>query len=565
MSTGGKHGDNMRSGGQLLVDALVANGVDMAFCVPGESYLTALDALHDAPTIDLLTCRQEGGAAMMADAYGKLTGRPGICFVTRGPGAANAAGGVHVGFQDSTPMILFVGQVGRSMRDREAFQEIDYRRMFGQMAKWVAEIDQAERVPEYVSHAFHVAMSGRPGPVVLALPEDMLDDRAPAVHLEPAHRIQPAPAAAAMADLHQRLKSAERPLVVLGGNFWTDQGIADIRAFAEANHLPVACAFRYQHLFDNTHPNYAGDVGIGINPKLAARVRDADLLIAVGPRLGEMTTGGYTLLDIPMPKQALVHIHPGAEELGSVYRPALAINSGLDAFAAAARALAPVHGPKKPAWAEDTLVAHADYLAWSEPTEVPGPVNVGRIIAKLGEILPADAIVTNGAGNFAAFVHRFFRYREFGTQLAPTSGSMGYGVPAGIAAKRVRPDRTVVAVCGDGDFMMTGQELATAAHHAIAPIFLIVNNGMYGTIRMHQEKHFPGRVVATELTNPDFQMLARAYKAHAELVEKTEDFEAAFDRALASGLPAVIELRVDREAITPTATLSGLRAAAEKG
>jgi len=554
-------GDNLRSGGQLVVDSLLANGADMAFCVPGESYLTALDALHDAPGIDLVTCRQEGGAAMMADAYGKLTGKPGICFVTRGPGAANAAGGVHVAFQDSTPMILFVGQVGRSMRDREAFQEIDYRRMMGQMAKWVAEIDRAERVPEYVSRAFHVATSGRPGPVVLALPEDMLDDRAPAVALRPARAAEPAPTPAAMAELRERLEKAERPLLVLGGNFWTDAGIRDIKAFVEANHLPVGCAFRYQHLFDNRHPNYAGDVGIAINPKLAARVNEADLLIAAGPRLGEMTTSGYSLLDIPMPKQDLVHVYPGAEELGSVYNPVLAINATMDAFAAAAAALEPVHGP----WAGGIDAAHADYLAFSEPTQVPGPVNVGEIVAKLGEILPDDAIVTNGAGNFAAFVHRFFRYRRFGTQLAPTSGSMGYGVPSGIAAKRVHPERTVVSFAGDGDFMMTGQELATAMHHGIAPVIIVVNNGMYGTIRMHQEKHFPGRVIATELMNPDFQLLAQAYGAHGELVEKTEDFQAAFERALASGKPAIVELKVDPEAITPTATLSGLREAAEKG
>jgi acetolactate synthase I/II/III large subunit len=551
--------DNLRNGGQLLVDGLLANGADMAFCVPGESYLTALDALHDAPEIDLLTCRQEGGAAMMADAYGKLTGRPGLCFVTRGPGAANAAGGVHVAFQDSTPMILFVGQVGRGMRDREAFQEIDYRRMFGQMAKWVAEIDSAERVPEYINRAYHTAMAGRPGPVVLALPEDMQDDRAPAIPLNTAHRIQPSPSSEAMTELRQRLEKAERPLVVLGGNFWSAKGIANIKSFAEANHLPISAAFRYQHLFNNEHPNYAGDVGIGINPKLADRVKNADLLIAAGPRLGEMTTGGYSLLDIPMPKQDLVHVYPGAEELGRVYRPTLAINAGMDAFAQAIAAMEPVHGP----WAEDTKQAHADYLSWSEPTVVPGDVNVGQVVHMLRDAMPDDGVITNGAGNFAAFVHRFFRYRDFGTQLAPTSGSMGYGVPAGIAAKRMYPNRTVVTVAGDGDFMMTGQELATAAHHGINLIIVIVNNGMFGTIRMHQEKHFPGRVIATELSNPDFQVLAKAYGAHAELVTNTVDFPEAFSRAQESGKPAIIELTVDPEAITPTATLSGLRKAAE--
>ena len=551
-------GDNLRNGGQLLVDALLANGADMAFCVPGESYLTALDALHDAPEIDLLTCRQEGGAAMMADAYGKMTGRPGLCFVTRGPGATNASSGVHIAFQDSTPMILLVGQIGRVMRDREAFQEIDYRRMFGQMAKWVAEIDSAERVPEYISRAYHTSMAGRPGPVVLALPEDMQDDRAPSIRLNTAHRIQPAPSADNIADFRERLSRADRPLVILGGNFWTETGINNIRIFAETNHLPVTCAFRYQHLFNNDHPNYAGDVGIGINPSLSERVKNTDLLIAAGARLGEMTTSGYSLLDIPMPKQTLVHVYPGAEELGRVYRPELAINSGMDAFAKACVEMIPV----KCSWAKETKIANADYIAWSEPTKVPGDVNVGKIMHILRDTMPNDGIITNGAGNFAAFVNRFFRYRDFQTQLAPTSGSMGYGVPAGIAAKRIHPNRTVVTVAGDGDFMMTGQELATAKSHGINVIIIIVNNGMYGTIRMHQEKHFPGRTIATELENPDFQLLAKAYGAHAELVAKTEDFRAAFERAKESGKPAIIELKVDPEAITPSATLTELRAAA---
>jgi len=550
-------GDNLRSGGQLLVDALLTNGADMAFCVPGESYLTVLDALHDAPGIDLLTCRQEGGAAMMADAYGKMTGRPGICFVTRGPGATNASSGVHIAFQDSTPMILLVGQIGRAMRDREAFQEIDYRRMFGQMAKWVAEIDSAERVPEYISRAYHTCMAGRPGPVVLALPEDMQDDRAPSIHLNTAHRIQSAPSTDDIADLRERLSQADRPLVILGGNFWTDTGIKNIRLFVEANHLPVTCAFRYQHLFNNDNPNYAGDVGIGINPSLSERVKSSDLLITVGARLGEMTTSGYNLLDIPMPKQALVHVYPGPEELGRVYWPELAINSSMDAFAKACAGMMPVKAP----WAEETKAANADYIAWSQPTKVPGDVNVGEIMHILRDIMPNDGVVTNGAGNFAAFVNRFFRYRDFQTQLAPTSGSMGYGVPAGIAAKRIHPNRIVVTVAGDGDFMMTGQELATAKSHGINVIIIIVNNGMYGTIRMHQEKHFPGRTIATELENPDFQLLAKAYGAHAELVTKTANFRAAFERARESNKPAIIELKVDPEAITPSATLTELRAA----
>ena len=549
---------NLKNGGQLLVDSLRANGADMAFCVPGESYLTILDALHDAPEIDLVTCRHEGGAAMMADAYGKMTGQPGLCFVTRGPGATNASSGIHVGFQDSTPMILFVGQIGRPMRDREAFQEIDYRRMFGQMAKWVAEIDAAERVPEYISRAYHTSMAGRPGPVVLALPEDMQDDHAPIIPLERAHRVQPAPSNDTIADFRKLLSKAERPLVILGGNFWTKTSLNNIRIFAEANQLPVSCAFRYQHLFNNDHQNYAGDIGIGINPKLSERVKSTDLLIAVGSRLGEMTTGGYSLLDVPIPKQKLVHVYPGAEELGRVYLAELAINSGMDAFAKACVDMKPVNG----SWAEETKRANTDYVTWNQPTNVPGDVNMGEIMHLLRSAMPDDGIITNGAGNFAAFVHRFFRYRTFQTQLAPTSGSMGYGVPAGIAAKRIYPNRTVVTMAGDGDFMMTSQELATAKQHGINVIIIIVNNGMYGTIRMHQEKFFPGRTIATNLKNPDFQVLAQAYGAHAELVIKTGEFPDAFKCAMESDIPAVIELKVDPEAITPSATLSSLRSAA---
>ena len=554
-------GDNLRTGGELLVDTLVANGVDMAFCVPGESYLAALDALHGAPSIDLITCRQEGGAAIMADAYGKQTGRPGICFVTRGPGATNASAGVHIAYQDSTPMILFIGQVGRDMRDREAFQEIDFRRMFGQMAKWVAEIDDAARVPEYVSRAFHTAMAGRSGPVVLSLPEDMLRDRAPGIEIAAAHRVEAHPGAADMAALRDRLGAAERPLVIVGGSGWNAKAVANMQDFAAANHLPVAAAFRFQHLFDNRHDNYVGDVGIGINPSLAARVKDADLLIAVGPRLGEMTTGGYGLLDIPFPSQDLVHVFSGAEELGRVYRPGLAINAGMRAFAAAAAAMEPVHG----GWSEATAAARAAYLDWSTPTEVPGGVNLGRVVEWLRDNLAEGSIICNGAGNFSAWVHRFFRYTGFGTQLAPTSGSMGYGVPAAIAAKRLHPEKTVVCVAGDGDFMMTAQELATAAHHGIPAIFIIANNATYGTIRMHQERDYPGNVIATDLTNPDFMVYAQAFGAHGERIEATGDFGAAFERAQASGKPAIIELITDPEAITPTATLSGIRAAAKAG
>ena len=548
-------GDNLRTGGELLVDSLLANNVDRAFCVPGESYLAALNALYGAPSIDLVTCRQESGAAMMADAYGKLTGRPGICFVTRGPGATNASAGVHIAFQDSTPMILFVGQVGREMRDREAFQEIDFRRMFGQMAKWVAEIDDAARVPEYVSRAFYTAVAGRPGPVVLALPEDMLRDRAPSVEITAAHINEAHPGADAMEELRNRLERAERPLVIVGGGGWDAVAVANVERFVEANHLPVAAAFRFQSLFNNAHANYVGDVGIGINPELAARVMETDMLLAIGPRLGEMTTGGYALLDIPVPRQNLVHVYPAAEELGRVYQPVQAINAGMKAFAKALADMEPVKG----GWVERTHEGHNQYLAWTEPTEVPGPVNVGRVVEYLRDAMGPNDVICNGAGNFSAFVHRFFRYRGFGTQLAPTSGSMGYGLPAAISAKRMRPDSTVVAMCGDGDVMMTCQEMATAAHYGIAVIVVIVNNCTYGTIRMHQERDYPGNVIATDLTNPDFMLFGQSFGAHGERVKKTEDFAAAFDRAKQSGKPAIIELIVDAEAITPTATLSGLR------
>tara|TARA_R110000772_G_scaffold49123_3_gene112445 strand:+ start:5674 stop:7359 length:1686 start_codon:yes stop_codon:yes gene_type:complete len=550
-----------QTGARLLVETLVANGVDRAFCVPGESYLAVLDAMVDAPGIDLVICRQEGGAAIMADADGKMTGKPGICFVTRGPGATNASAGVHIAFQDSTPMILFIGQVARHQVEREAFQEIDYRRMFGEMAKWVAQIEDPARVPEYVSHAFHTAMSGRPGPVVLALPEDMLTEEVlkQVAIPGPAHVVQAHPGPDAMAQLRAMMETAERPLMILGGGSWTEQAAEDIRAFAEANNLPTSVSFRRQDLLPNDHPLYAGDVGIGINPKLAERVKTSDLILAVGPRLGEMTTGGYSLLDIPVPKQRLVHIHPGAEELGRVYRAELAMNSGMPGFAAAAKAMAPVTGR----WDNWAGTAHDEYLAWTEPPETPGDVQMGRIISWLRDELPADAMICNGAGNYTAWVHRFYRYRGYATQLAPTSGSMGYGVPAAVAAKLRHPERDVVCFAGDGCFLMTGQEMATAKQYGANVIFIVVNNGMYGTIRMHQEREYPSRVSGTQLVNPDFAALAKAYGATGEVVTETAQFADAFARAKAADSPALIELRTDPEAITPTATLSGLRAQAE--
>ena len=550
---------NLRTGGQVLIDQLKIHGVDTAFCVPGESYLAALDALHDAPEIKLIVCRQEGGAAYMAEAYGKLTGRPGICFVTRGPGATNASIGVHTAFQDSTPMVLFIGQVARDQVEREAFQEIDFRRMFGPMTKWVAEIDDAARIPEYVSQAFHRAVNGRPGPVVLALPEDMLTDRVDVADAGCYRPVHPSPSAAQMHDLRDRLDEAKRPLMILGGGGWSTEAVADIRAFAEAANLPVGCSFRCQDLFDNSHPNYAGDVGIGINPKLAERVKNADLLIVVGARLGEMTTSGYTLVDIPVPRQKLVHVHPSAEELGRVYQAVLPINAGMAEFAAMAKALGPV--PARP-WDNETKTAHADYLEWSTPPKVEGPIQMGEIVDWLEQRLPADAILTNGAGNYATWIHRFHRYRRFRTQLAPTNGSMGYGVPAAVAAKLTAPGRMVVSFNGDGCYMMNGQELATAVQYNAPVIFVVVNNGSYGTIRMHQERAYPSRVSGTDLVNPDFVALARAYGAHGEPVEKTADFAPAFERAAKSGKPALIEIRLSVEVITPRQTLSQIRAAA---
>ncbi|HXQ51743.1 MAG TPA: thiamine pyrophosphate-binding protein [Stellaceae bacterium] len=548
-----------RTGAQILIDQLKIHGADTVFCVPGESYLAALDAMYDANSIRLVSCRQEGGAAMMAEAYGKLTGRPGICFVTRGPGACNASAGLHIARQDSTPLILFVGQVPRGARGREAFQELDYRAVFGTIAKYVDEIDDPARVPELVSRAFHIAASGRPGPVVLALPEDMLEEEADAADAKPYVRIEPHPDPAAMSALRDALAAAKRPILLLGGSQWDARAVAAVETFAAANDLPVACGFRRQDRFGNDHPCYAGDVGLGVNPKLGARLRGADLLIAVGPRLGEATSGGYTIFDIPVPKQRLVHVHADTLELGRVYESFLPINATPRTFAAALAALAPIANPP---WAGAGAAAHADYLAWQEPVRGPGALQMSEIVRWLAAHLPADAIMCNGAGNFATWVHRFHRYRRLGTQLAPTSGSMGYGFPASVAAKLMHPDRTVVCVAGDGDFLMTGQELATAVQHRVAVIVLVVNNGMYGTIRTHQERHFPGRVIATELKNPDFAALARTYGAHGETVARTEDFAAAFERAKGAGGPALIELKLDPEALTITQSATEIRAAA---
>lgn len=550
----GKRGT--RTGGRVLVDQLRIHGVERAFCVPGESYLALLDAFYDVTGIALTVCRHESGAAIMADAYGKLTGKPGICIVTRGPGATNASAGVHIAYQDSTPLILLIGQVARNTLDREAFQEIDFRRMYGQLAKWVAQIDDARRIPEYLSRAFYTATSGRQGPVVLALPEDMLTDAVEVGDAAPYQHVEAYPGANAMQTLRTLLSECQRPLIILGGSGWTADACEAIKIFSEANNVPVGASFRCQHLFDNTHPNYIGDIGIGINPKLAQRIRDADLLLVIGARLGEITTSGYTLVDIPTPKQNLVHVYAGAEELGRVYQPRLAINASMPAFAFAARALEPVDSI---AWESWTADAHADYLANIVPQHGPGDLQLAEVVFWLRQHLPADAIITNGAGNYTAWVHRFYQYRSFRSQVAPTSGSMGYGVPAAIAAKVQHPERTVVCFAGDGCFLMTGQELATAVQYRLNIIVLVVNNGMYGTIRMHQERHYPGRVIATDLVNPDFVALARAYGAYGERVERTADFPAAFERALSANTPALLELQIDPEAITPRASLSDIR------
>jgi acetolactate synthase-1/2/3 large subunit len=556
-----------RTGGQILVDALQVHGVDTAFGVPGESYLDVLDALHDS-NIRFVINRQEGGAAFMADAYGKLTGKPGICFVTRGPGATNASIGVHTAYQDSTPMILFIGQVGTDFMDREAFQEIDYRRMYGQMAKWVAQIDRADRIPEYLARAFQVATSGRPGPVVLALPEDMLVAKAAVADTGRYQPVQASPSQAQIAQLRGMLEEAKKPLLLLGGGTWNDEACADVRQFAEANALPVACAFRFQDLLDNDHPHYAGDVGIGINPKLAARVREADLLIAFGPRLGEMTTGGYSLLESPVPKQRLVHIHPDPQELGSVYQAELMIAGGAPETA---RMLAAMEPADPGAWRHTVEEAKAELRAWQEQPPIfkdgTAPLNLWQLVQDMMATLPHDTIITNGAGNYATWAHRFWRYGAMRTQLAPTSGAMGYAVPSGVAAKIVHPERTVVTFAGDGEFMMTGQELATAVQYGAGLVLIVFNNSMFGTIRMHQEREYPGRVSGTGLHNPDFAALAQAYGGHGEVVEQTADFAPALARALAFAnerkLPALIELRYDGNLITPNATLETIRRNAE--
>ena len=558
-----------RLAGHALVQALIEQGVDTVFGVPGESFLAALDGFHEhRDKIRFIACRQEGGAAFMAEAQGKLTGRPGICFVTRGPGATNASIGLHTAFQDSTPMLLLIGQVASDQRDREAFQEVDYRQMFGPgtlgFAKWVGEVLDPDRLPEYVARAFHTALQGRPGPVVLVLPEDMLSapTAAPVLpRVEPAHAW---PAPGALRELRTMLLAAQRPFVIVGGSGWTASACEAMQRFAENWQLPVGCAFRFQDLFDNRHPNYAGDVGIGINPKLAQRVRDADLIVAIGARLGEMTTGGYTLLEAPLPKQKLVHIHAGAEELGRVYAAQLMLQASM---ANAAKALETIAAPSSLPWREWTEAAHADYEANMESMPVE-PLDMAEVIKTIQRLAPPDSVLTNGAGNYSGWLHRYYRYPALQhggrTQLAPTAGAMGYGVPAAVAAALLCPQRTVINIAGDGDFLMTGQELATATGYGAGSgagrlISIVVDNATYGTIRMHQEREYPGRVSGSDLFNPDFAALARAYGWHARSVETTAQFEAAFAAALADERPNLLHLKLDAEISTSRTTLSAIR------
>ena len=543
-----------RNGGQILVDALQLHAVDTLYCIPGESYLPVLDALHDASGIQTIVTRHEGAASNMADAYGKLTGRPGICFVTRGPGATHAANGVHTAMQDSTPMILFIGQVESAFKGREAFQEVDYRQMFGGLAKWATEVDDIRRIPEIVTRAFRVAQSGRPGPVVIGLPEEVLFGSAQVADVAPSPITRAAPTSNALAELRERLSQARRPLLIVGAG-WTTEACEQVRAFARANRLPLVASFRRQDLIDNRDEQYAGQLGFGASPRLTARVQEADLLLVLGSRLSETPSAGYTLIQSPRLQQSMIHVYADASELGRVYQADQMIEAAMPEIATALAGLAPL---SETPWAEWTAAARADYLSYVTPPEQAEPpqgVDLTQVINYLNEALPDDAVISNGAGNYAVWVHRFYRYRTPRSQLAPTNGAMGYGFPAAIAAKLRDPQRSVVCFAGDGCFMMYPQELATAVQYGAALTVIVVNNGMLGTIRMHQEREYPGRISATQLRNPDFVALARAFGAHGELVERTEDFAAAFERAQASGKPALIELRTDPQQITPVSRL----------
>jgi len=546
-----------RSGGQALADALNIHGANHVFCVPGESYLAALDGLYDMrEQIRLITCRQEGGAAIMAEAFGKLTGKPGICFVTRGPGATNASIGVHTAYQDSTPMILFVGQAAQSYLDREAFQEIDMKAMFAPLAKWAAEVRDANRIPEYVARAFHVATSGRPGPVVLSLPEDVLTDTCAAAPARTYQRTEPQASRELVRRAHAMLMRAAQPMMILGGSGWDTDAIADIRKFAEALDLAVCTAFRAKDRFDNTHANYCGDLGVRADPALVARIENSDLLLVVGARLGEITTAGYTRLTAPAPRQSLIHVHPDPNEIDRVYQADLAIASSVSSFAKATAEISP---PVRVPWRAFRRDARDQCEGFSKPVWAPGEVNPAEIFAWLSKRLPADAIIANGAGNYTEWLHRFYNYRGHPTLLGPTNGAMGYGLPAAVAAKLLYPERLVVSVAGDGCFLMNGQELATAVQYGAAIVVLVFDNGMYGTIRMNQEHDYPGRVIGTELKNPDFAALARAYGAESFRITRTDEFASAFDEAASLKAPSLIHVRIDPEAISPATTLSKLR------
>ncbi|WP_114284281.1 thiamine pyrophosphate-binding protein [Candidatus Halocynthiibacter alkanivorans] len=545
----------LRPGGHILADQLKLLGADTVYCVPGESFLGLLDGLYNhQDAIRTVTCRHESGAANMADAYAKLTGKPGICAVTRGPGATNAANGVHTAYQDSSPMILLIGQVARDMVDREAFQEMDYRQVFGQMAKWIAQIDDASRIPEYLSRAWKIAQSGRPGPVVLALPEDMLMDMVAVEDLRATDLAESAPTQGSVAELEELMTFAKRPMMLVGGPSW-DAGCAEkALAFAERTGLPVASSFRCQDYVDNDHANYVGVVGIAPSAKLRQRIEtEVDLLIVVGSRLGEMTTQGYNLVNIPNPQMKFVHVHPGADELGMVYNPDIGIVSSPNAFFDAVTSIRDGEGKNR--WADWRQSQREDYEAFLEPTEVPGRLNMSKVIRHITDSMPNDTVLSNGAGNYTVWAHRFHKHRAYRTQLAPTSGSMGYAVPAAIAAKLHSPERQVISISGDGCFLMTSQELATAKQYDADIIYLVVNNGMYGTIRMHQERNHPDRVIATELHNPDFVAYAASFGIDGERVETTEDFPAALERARGRKGGYLIELIVDREALTPVQTL----------
>ncbi len=549
-----------RTGAQVLIDALDINQVDHIFSIPGESFLAALDALYDKPSIKLITCRQEGGAAYMAEAYGKLTGKPGICFVTRGPGATNASCGLHVAMQDSTPMILLIGQIARKDQDREAFQEIDYRRMFSEVAKWVAQIEDASRIPEYLNRAFATATSGRPGPVVLALPEDMLLDSTDVADARLWQTVTMHPAVADVEKTVAMLSAAKRPLIIIGGSGWSEATRLGLQEFVKKSSVPVINSFRCQDYIDHDHSSYIGDLGIGVNPELTSAIHGSDCLLVIGARLGEMTTGGFELVDIPTPEQTMIHVHAGADELGHIYQPDLAINASSATF---------IQQLKKFKLSAENLemrqkllrTARQSFENWSKPVQVEGPLQLADIIQMIQRDTASDSIICNGAGNSTGWLHRFYRLHEYRTQLAPTCGTMGYGVPAAVAAKILFPHRTVVAFAGDGEFMTNGQELATAMQYDVNIIVVVINNGIYGTIRLHQEREFPGRVIGTDIVNPDFCTLATAYGMYSELVTTTADFAAAFERAKAATRSALIEVRIDANLLTPTLTISSLRAA----